>query len=431
LHPGARQADNLRLAIRTAETAINNPINSAPPINSARRLPVRFRRIHDSLARITSGQQLIPVIDGLRFVAILAVVMNHLMGYVTAKSPMHFTDAWPDRWLEAALNRGWFGVDLFFVISGFVISLPFASHHIEGRPAVALRNYYLRRVTRLEPPFIICVTICFALFVVAMGQSFRELLPHYFATATYSHNFVYGRFSTLNPVTWSLEVEIQFYLLAPLIAQLFAVKRRGARRTLLISLIAAAVALQPAMKAIGVINVFEFMQFFLTGFLLADIYLSEWKRAPATCYWMDAAGIGALAVLYWATQNHDDVSYRPAWIVCSCLGLFVGCCAAFRGRITSRFLGNPWIVVIGGMCYTIYLYHYQFLSLLGRAVVHVQLTQNPFVNFWIAAVLMVPATLVACSVLFVLFEKPFMRRDWPNRFASWLRTKKDHGTAMR
>jgi peptidoglycan/LPS O-acetylase OafA/YrhL len=214
-------------------------------------------------------------------------------------------------WLAATLYRGWFRVDLFFVISSFVISLPFASHHLESAPPVRLRNYYLRRLTRLDPPLIICVTICFAPFVAARGLNFKELLPHYLATATYTHNIVYRSFSPINPVTWSLEVEIQFYLIAPLIAHIFSVNR-WARRALLITLMACASVLQAALRVIDTINVLQFMQFFLTGFLLADIYVADWKRAPATGYLMDGARLAALAAVYWATGNHDYVSYRPA-----------------------------------------------------------------------------------------------------------------------
>jgi peptidoglycan/LPS O-acetylase OafA/YrhL len=385
---------------------------------AVRGLPTRFLRIHDALARVTSGQPLIPVVDGLRFVAVSSVCMVHLLDYFVAKAPVPFVDTWTGGWLAATLNRGWFGVDLFFVISGFVISLPFASHRLEGRPPPNLRNYYRRRLTRLEPPFIICITIFFALFVSAKGLNFKALLPHYFATATYSHNIVYRSFSLINPVTWSLEVEIQFYLIAPLIAQVFLIGRREIRRAVLISLIAAASVLQPALRLINTISVLEFMQFFLTGFLLADVYSSDWQRMPNTGYLMDIAGLAALAALYWATGNRDYVSYRPAWIAVSCIGLFVGCCAAFRGRVSSRVLGNPWIVVIGGMCYTIYLYHCQIFSLLGHAVMSIQLTRNPLINFFIAAGLMVPAMLVVSSLLFVVFEKPFMRRDWPSRLAA-------------
>jgi peptidoglycan/LPS O-acetylase OafA/YrhL len=389
---------------------------------AGRRLPIRFRGIHDALARVTSGQQLIPIIDGLRFVAISSVFMHHLLEYFIAKSATHFTDATLDRWLEAALHRGWFGVNLFFVISGFVISLPFASHRIEGGPPVALRNYYLRRLTRLEPPFIICVTLCFGLFLMIEGFSFRDLLPHYLATVTYSHNLIYHKFSTINPVTWSLEVEIQFYLIAPLIGQVFAIAGRGARRVVLISLIAGASILQPALQTINTVNVLEFIQYFLIGFLLADLYVSEWRRNPSTGYLMDIAGLGALIVVFWATSNRDDLGYQPVLIGVSCIGLFIGCMAAFRGRAISRILGNPWIVVTGGMCYTIYLYHYQIFSLLGRVAMAVQITHNPLVNFFMATCMMVSPMLATSGVLFVLFEKPFMRRDWPRRLASWLRS---------
>ena len=256
----------------------------------------------------------------------------------------------------------------FFVISGFVISLPFAGHLLEGRPPVALGNYYLRRLTRLEPPFIICVTIFFVLFVLAKGQTFSEALPHYLATATYTHNIAYGRVSTLSPVTWSLEVEIQFYIMAPLIALVFS---------------------------------------------------------PATSLAMDLAGLIAAMVLYVATGNHGNVDHSPLWIVCSCLGLFVRCCAAFRGTLTSRILGNPWIVVIGGMCYTIYLYHYQIFSLTGHAAMRVQIAHHPLLSFGTAFIFMVPVMLVVSSVLFVLFEKPFMRKDWPRRLAAWAWNRRD------
>src|SRR5580704_8113851 len=99
-------------------------MNTRESMDSGRPRSSVIDRIHDALTRVTSGQQLIPVIDGLRFVAIAAVVMYHLLAYVINKSPMHSVSTRPNSWLEATLSRGWFGVDLFFVISGFVISLP-------------------------------------------------------------------------------------------------------------------------------------------------------------------------------------------------------------------------------------------------------------------------------------------------------------------
>jgi peptidoglycan/LPS O-acetylase OafA/YrhL len=71
------------------------------------------------------------------------------------------------------------------------------------------------------------------------------------------------------------------------------------------------------------------------------------------------------------------------------------------------------------MCYTINLYHCQIFSLLGSATTAIQITRIPLINFFITAGIVVPRMLVASSVLFVLFEKPCMRRDRPNRLASW------------
>ena len=61
---------------------------------------------------------------------------------------------------------GFRGVELFFVISGFILGLPFAAHYLKGAAPVSLRKYYLRRLTRLEPPYIVALLV---LFILAAG----------------------------------------------------------------------------------------------------------------------------------------------------------------------------------------------------------------------------------------------------------------------
>jgi peptidoglycan/LPS O-acetylase OafA/YrhL len=68
------------------------------------------------------------------------------------------------------------------VISGFILGLPFAAHYLKGKRAVPLRPYFLRRLTRLEPPYIINLLICFTLLVLVDGASVRTLLPHFGAS---------------------------------------------------------------------------------------------------------------------------------------------------------------------------------------------------------------------------------------------------------
>jgi peptidoglycan/LPS O-acetylase OafA/YrhL len=378
-----------------------------------------LKRILRALSRVTSGGQVIPVIDGLRFLAISSVVMVHLLSYVIDKSPVTFTLQRMQSLLGAALDRGWVGVQLFFLISGFVICLPFAMHHLEGAKPVSLKSYYLRRLTRLEPPYFVCITLLFLLLILVKGESFAAVLPHYLSTVTYSHNIVYGYRSTIAAVTWSLEIEIQFYLMAPLVAHLFVISNKAIRRGLLIALIVGACALQPLLQPTPD-TVLKFIQFFLTGFLLADIYIADWRRAPSLTMAMDGVALAAIAALYWISGNSDRVNNSPFWGPLACLSLLLLAYTGFRGHLFSRFLSMPWIAAIGGMCYTIYLYHEQILSLIGHATIRVHATRELWVNYWLQWCLMIPAMLVIASLLFVYLEKPFMRREWPQRLKARL-----------
>ena len=118
------------------------------------------------------------------------------------------------------IGNGDRGVLLFFAISGYILARPFLRQHRLGGKRVALGAYYLRRVTRLEPPYILSLLMyTFAFWFV--GGQLSMMLPHLVASVFYVHNLVYNSVSTINFVTWSLEVEIQFYLLAPLLGMIY------------------------------------------------------------------------------------------------------------------------------------------------------------------------------------------------------------------
>jgi peptidoglycan/LPS O-acetylase OafA/YrhL len=134
---------------------------------------------------------------------------------------------------------GHFGVNLFFVISGFILALPFAKRAFNRNAAPDLKSYYLRRVTRIEPPYLLSLIV---IFLIHWDQSGAKeyglrLIPNLIASLFYSHGLVYGRESLISGVTWSLEIEIQFYLLTPLLARMFKLRNVAARRALLVVLI--------------------------------------------------------------------------------------------------------------------------------------------------------------------------------------------------
>jgi peptidoglycan/LPS O-acetylase OafA/YrhL len=170
----------------------------------------------------------VPEIDGLRCVAVCSVVLYHLGGFLGWRIAEH----------------GYRGVNLFYVISGFILGLPFASHYLQQKPPVKLRSYFLRRLARLEPPYLLSLLICFGGLVWLQGRDGRELLPGLAASAGYVHSLWFGAQSAINPVTWSLEVEVQFYCLAPLLAGIFALRPKRLRRAVLLALVILAGSVQ-------------------------------------------------------------------------------------------------------------------------------------------------------------------------------------------
>src|SRR5215475_6130932 len=186
-------------------------------------------RLLRALSRETSSGRFIPEMDGLRFAAIGMVVLFHLNGYLTVKSKLFYPNP-PTDWLAQAAYVGFHGVELFFVISGFILGLPFAAHYLKGRPAVSLRKYYLRRLTRLEPPYFIAVIGLFLLAIWIQHADAHALAPHLAASLSYLHNLIYGAQSSVIGVAWSLEIEVQFYVLVPFLTLLFAIKNKLVRR---------------------------------------------------------------------------------------------------------------------------------------------------------------------------------------------------------
>ena len=119
-----------------------------------------------NLSRITNSGNFIPEIDGLRFVAIITVVLFHLYGFIENKDGSIYSTNYNFDFIANFLKNGNFGVELFFVLSGFILGLPFAKHYLKDSKKLSLKSYFLRRVSRLEPPYII------VMFLLLIGSVF-------------------------------------------------------------------------------------------------------------------------------------------------------------------------------------------------------------------------------------------------------------------
>jgi peptidoglycan/LPS O-acetylase OafA/YrhL len=396
---------------------------------------LRPMNLYQHLSRVmTKGRDFVPQIDGLRFVAIIAVLAFHVRAItawhfgVTLESPTGANG--PVNWIFGA---GCDGVELFFAISGFILALPFARQHLGMGEPVRLKAYYLRRLTRLEPPYVIQLVFVFVVTCLFLRHQpthpelfhqpdwLAHTLRHLGVSLFYGSNFVYHDYPQPNIVLWSLEIEVQFYLLAPLLARLFCIRSAPARRVIIMALMLAPMAFGPLFTAVPWLGttLLGKLQFFMAGFLFCDLFLAGHVKMENRSLAWDALFFGATAAVVVLKHWSLEYPFLPWLAVVACIG-------AFRGKVSSWLLSQPLITTIGGMCYTIYMYHWLMISGLIRVTVKTA-THIFWLDMLIQFVLMSAIIVAICGVLFALFERPFMKRDWPRKFWAWLTGAKSFG----
>jgi len=291
-------------------------------------------------------------IDGLRAVAVLGVIAFH---------------AFP-----RALPGGFIGVDVFFVISGYLIS-SILFREID-RGGIDLRDFYVRRVRRIFPALAIVLIAVGALgWFVLTNTDFRDLQGHIAAGATFVSNFLLwheaGYFDAparLKPLLhlWSLGIEEQFYLFWPPL--LFVC----ARRKWPVIKVAAALAVVSFLLNCGLVRAFETTAFYspftrmwelLTGALLAapwgmrhDSVVSH--RAGQIAGW---TGFILVCVGMWAIS--DRLLYPGWWALVPTLGTALVIAAGEDAIPNQWILGRQPFVLLGLISYPLYLWHWPLL----------------------------------------------------------------------
>jgi peptidoglycan/LPS O-acetylase OafA/YrhL len=333
------------------------------------------------------------------------VVIFHAWGYYRVYGPKTLTDGADNHLLmHQVLSKWQSGVEVFFVISGFILGVPFARHALKNERRVVLKQYFLRRLTRLEPPYILAMLLLFAGSIAIGKYTFQELFPSLLASLVYLHNIVFLKAPLVTVVAWSLEIEIQFYILAPLIALAYRLPALG-RRALLLGGVVGFPLLQ-ILYVPPFLSIYSYLQFFLAGFVLADLYAVGGRDRP-TSWWTFALGFALLGAVLFLDARATALNR----VVHPLLILGLGYAALFFADWRKAF-GHPWISTIGGMCYSIYLLHFATISMFGRFAVRVKPSSSFIVNFLAYLSIQIAVILALSAVFFYFIEKPCMRRDW-------------------
>lgn len=406
------------------------PLPAAGPLRDVwQSTPIRLRR-H------LSGGTYRPEIDGLRFFAIAIVVVGHLAERLTRFFPaaQALTEG---NALGDLVQRPGLGVYLFFAISGFILASQAARAKAHPLSGAFLSAYFGRRILRIEPPYVILLVATF-LFIVAIGYSPEGAKQFETAPASlglslagsviYLHGLVWGTFPRLFPPGWSLEIEVQFYVLAPLFFALwFASSRTGVRVALgVVGLAGGSLLSLTAPQSAGPFHfqtsILLYLHFFWLGLVLSQAQGWIGERLAAMPPAVPALlGWGGL-VLYLVVPNAPAADTGPhlavglALRIAALAGIAAMFAAVFAPRSSFRtFCARPWIALIGGACYSLYLTHLQVIQV-TTSVAAKLLPGAGFATLAALAIVQIVAVLCVGLTFYALIERTFMQRDWPRAF---------------
>ncbi|MEP6514331.1 MAG: acyltransferase [Parafilimonas sp.] len=371
------------------------------------------------LSRITDGKKIISEIEGLRFISILLVVLSHINNNLLGVYPQSYQSL-SGTPFAVFLEECGAGVNIFFFISGFILAIPFLKAYVYDEKKISLRRYYYRRLTRIEPPYIISLLFFFLIAILVLDQPFLYALEHFTASIFYMHNIIYNHISTINPVAWTLEIEIQYYIIFPLIAVALFFKNHLLRRLCLITLFLLTGTLYAQNfsffnKYSLTKSLFAPFSLFIAGIIVADLYLAGKSFFTGTKNFLfDVPGFATLYFII-TLSGFQGFGYRIFVFIC----YFILFTSIFKGKFLNKIFTNKWVVIIGGMCYSIYLLHYGITYFIIQTFTKNFISYNHPRDFFIQSILIIPIILVISIIFFILLERPFMNINWPNKLKSF------------
>ncbi len=303
-----------------------------------------------------------PEIDGLRAIAVISVIIYHLN----------------ENWLSG----GFLGVDIFFVISGFLITGIIITEIQQN--SFSLKQFYTRRIKRIYPAFItVMALVSFIASVIFIYNDFNKLRKTIELAIAFLSNFYLGLTqgyfdlsANENPVLhiWSLAVEEQYYLIFPLILILAYKKFRE-------------------IKVLFIITLILFFILLATSFVSANFY-KEVLHQPNIYYLYNLRFpellVGSLLAIYHNLSNkvqlskqvnnilailstlllfsclflmNNDIAYIPGiTLILPCIFTALIIHTTSQNNIVKLCLSNKAIVFIGKISYSLYLYHWIFIA---------------------------------------------------------------------
>ncbi len=343
-------------------------------------------------------------LDGLRGLALLGVLLFHADG---------------------ALPGGYLGVDLFFVLSGYLItSLLLREFSDTGR--IDLYGFWVRRCRRLFPALLSLMPMI-AIYgrFFARAEDLQALRNEALASLAYVANWhaifsdrsYWQLFAAPSPLehTWSLAIEEQFYVVWPLLAA-FLLKRGGARAMLVLSLLLSVVSVgamlllfSPAATSRVYLGTDTRMVAVLLGSTLATLLPPGTSWSAARVKRLDIAGVVAacgLAVAWLRLRGTDTFLYRGGlWLTELAVLVLIACAVMGRQSLVARALSLRPLRLLGTISYGVYLWHWPVNVLFSAERLHLHGLPLQALRFAV--------TFAIAGISYRFLERPIRRHGVP------------------
>ena len=358
----------------------------------------------------------LPSIDSLRALAVLAVIIYHVdVNY---------------------LPGGFLGVDLFFVLSGYLISsLIIKEYRKTG--SLNLYNFYIRRARRLLPAVYFMITVGLVVMVlfneVLLRKSHLDAIFGYIYSSNWWYIFhkldYFDSFGAQSPFKhlWSLAIEEQFYMIFPLLFLLVNRKKKLKDGTyklnknflyVVLGLILASLIAHILLFDINNISRIYFGTdtrafSLLVGVVGAILYPMERLHAKVTPQQnmiysvVSLVSIATLITVMIYTSEYNTLLYRGGFLLVAILGLIVIISSGKQHTLMSRLLSFKPVVFIGKISYSLYLWHFPVLVL----TTPVSEIGNPNIIF---VILRVVLTFVLATASYMFVETPIRKLGFKN-----------------
>lgn len=388
--------------------------------------------------------------DGMRALAALGVVFSHLFQRLTMGDKPEWLD-----FLQSAMMKGAYGVSVFFVLSGMLLSLPFWKAYLTDAPRPSIGHYARRRFARIAPGYWASLLVSFAVGFLIF-ESIQAPMLRLVTGATFTSGFHYLTWfpTESNGPLWSISLEVFSYVLMPLVMiAMFALGRRGFRFSawLWVGVFALIAVLNQVVIAVfqtdnaakgwqygnvggakewmPYFNPVGFFAHFCIGVIAAGFIASHQIQGKGRREWrFDRLALGGFAGLAAVVAVTALFSKEPLYMQNPFQGQpyafpLVAVFAAMalvgmaHSRVVGRVLDNRFFRYTATVSFGLYIWHYLLLHLVSY-LTHGEFEyggiQDPVRFAWISATVLVLAYAVA-TLSWRFIEKPVLDSRWATR----------------